>query len=92
MALFPMAGGDGNNVPLLFFRSQAESGDISRIFAQAYLLIWLKPPPVTDQPSGPISKLDRWYLRRRSLHGQRAGNTRTAVRLPGQNQTTSLRG
>jgi len=51
MTSFPVAGGDGNNVPLLFFWSQAVSGDISRIFAQAFSVIRIKPSP--DCASGP---------------------------------------
>jgi hypothetical protein len=93
MALFPVAGSDENNVPLLFFRSQAESGAISRIFAQVYLLICLKPSPVTDQPSGPISQMDRRYLRREvSIARELAIRARPFGFIPGQNQTTSLRG
>jgi hypothetical protein len=117
MALFPGAGGDGNNVPLLFFLSQVESGAISRIFTQVYSVIRIKPTPVTNRPSGPIStwpsmpkraKMDRRYLRRRSLDGQfDEGASSSAVSwhyapgrsrarpfgfIAGQSQTSSLRG
>jgi hypothetical protein len=70
MALFPGAGGDGNNVPLLFFWSQVESGAISRIFTQVYLVIRIKLTLVTNNgPSGPISTWPRMPKRAKWIAG-----------------------
>ena len=80
MALFPGAGGDGNNVPLLFFRSQVESdgyqpdfysglfGDPDQANAGYQQRAFGSDQHVAEHAQA--GQMDRRYLRRRSLDGQ----------------------
>jgi len=55
MAFFPVLVAMG--MMFLFCSNGVKRGpsDISRIFAQALSVIWIKPSPVTNGPSGPVT-------------------------------------